>query len=83
MALLDYVAADYGGAVADGKVVSPDEYAEQGRFIADARQIAHELAGSADDPLVRQVDGVAALVASKAAAEERGRRLPRRLARPP
>jgi high-affinity iron transporter len=68
VALLDYVAADYGGAVADGKVVSPDEYAEQGRFITDAREIAQELSGAADDPLVRQVDGVAALVASKAAA---------------
>jgi high-affinity iron transporter len=68
VALLDYVAADYGGAVRDGQVVSPDEYAEQGRFMADAREIAHELAGSGDDPLVRQVDGIAALVASKSAA---------------
>jgi high-affinity iron transporter len=68
VALLDYVAADYGGAVKDGQVASPDEYAEQGRFIADAREIAHELVRSAEDPLVRQVDGIAALVAAKAAA---------------
>src|SRR5262245_25654507 len=68
VALLDYVAADYGGAVQDGRVTSADEYAEQGRFISDAREIAHELARSAEDPLVRQVDGVAAPVASKAPA---------------
>jgi high-affinity iron transporter len=70
VALLDYVAADYGGAVQDGRVVSADEYAEQAHFIADARQIAHELLRSADDPLLRQVDAVAAHVAAKAPAEQ-------------
>ncbi len=68
--LLDYVAADYGQAVRDGKVANPDEYAEQVRFVADAREIAHELAGSAADPLVRQVDAIAVRVAAKSAASD-------------
>ena len=66
--LLDYVAADYGGAVKDGAVLSGDEYAEQLRFMADARAIAHELAGAAD-PLVKQVDAISALLDGKAAAD--------------
>lgn len=32
--LLDYIAVDYGGAVAGGKVSSPSEYAEQSEFAA-------------------------------------------------
>jgi high-affinity iron transporter len=67
--LLDYVAADYGVAVKDGVVLSADEYAEQLRFMADAREIVHDLAG-ADDPLVKQVEAVAALLEAKAAPTE-------------
>jgi high-affinity iron transporter len=66
VSLLDYVAADYGLAVRDGRVASRDEYAEQVRFMSDAREIAHELTRSADDALVRSVDGIASLVAAKA-----------------
>lgn len=68
VSLLDYVAADYGGAVRDGVVASADEYAEQVRFVSDAREIAHDLAGSGDDPLVREVDAIAREVDRKAPA---------------
>ncbi|HET8646995.1 MAG TPA: hypothetical protein VFO85_15980, partial [Vicinamibacteria bacterium] len=53
VALLDYVAADYALAVSGGVVTSADEYAEQVRFVADALEIARELVGAADDPLLR------------------------------
>lgn len=36
--LLDYIAVDYGGAVADGKVVNAGEYAEMREFSATARE---------------------------------------------
>ena len=36
--LLDYVAVDYGGAVAGGKVVSPSEYAEMREFSASVHE---------------------------------------------
>lgn len=36
--LLDYIAVDYGGAVADGKVVNEGEYAEMREFSATARE---------------------------------------------
>lgn len=44
-AMLDYVAADYGGAVANGAVTSQDEYAEQLAFLDDAAKL---LAGLPD-----------------------------------
>ena len=72
VSLLDYVAADYGGAVRGGQVIQADEYDEQIRFLADARKIAGELvvarsqSDPASDPLVHGVQGVADLVAAKA-----------------
>jgi high-affinity iron transporter len=36
--LLDYVAVDYGGAVSNGKVASPSEYAEMREFSASVRE---------------------------------------------
>jgi high-affinity iron transporter len=58
--LLDYVAVDYAGAVADGKVVSAGEYAEMVEFAATAqRSIASLPAGAGHAQLV---DGSAALV---------------------
>jgi high-affinity iron transporter len=68
VSLLDYVAADYGQAVRDGAVTSADEYTEQVRFLADAREIARELAASAADPLVRDVEAIARQVDEKAPA---------------
>lgn len=46
-AILDYVAADYGGAVANGQITSADEYAEQVGFLQDAAALAVELPPSA------------------------------------
>jgi len=39
-AILDYVAADYPGAVAGGRITSQDEYAEQISFLDDAASLA-------------------------------------------
>lgn len=41
--LLDYISVDYGGAVADGEVVSPGEYAEMQEFTAGVAQLVGEL----------------------------------------
>jgi len=40
--LLDYIAVDYSGAVADGQITSPSEYAEQQEFAAT---VATKIAG--------------------------------------
>jgi high-affinity iron transporter len=45
-ALADYVAADYAGAVQNGKVVTASEYEEQRGLIAEARAIAATLTPS-------------------------------------
>ena len=73
VALLDYIASDYGGAVSDGQVQNPDEYAEQHRFTDDARKIAvsllHVREGAADpasDPLVAGIGAITDLVTQKA-----------------
>ncbi|HEX8954297.1 MAG TPA: FTR1 family protein, partial [Polyangia bacterium] len=70
-ALTDYVAADYAGAVRDGKIVAESEYEEQRGLIAEARTIAaslsptpgHEAARDALDDevqkLVRDADAKA------------------------
>src|SRR5687768_8349636 len=42
-AVLDYVAADYGEAVADGVVVDPEEYEEQLELLDEARRLAARL----------------------------------------
>lgn len=42
-AILDYVAADYGGAVVDGRIAEPAEYAEQLEFLDDAGALAAAL----------------------------------------
>ncbi len=54
VALVDYVAGDYGLAVENGVVVSPSEYDEQLRFLAEARSMAEALLGTsgAHDPLL-------------------------------
>jgi high-affinity iron transporter len=70
-ALTDYVAADYAGAVRDGKILAASEYDEQRGLIAEARTLAaslaplpgHEAARAALDgdvaKLVRDVDAKA------------------------
>jgi high-affinity iron transporter len=46
--LLEYLAADYGGAVQNGKVLSASEYAEQMEFIGMANEMGATLAKSPD-----------------------------------
>jgi high-affinity iron transporter len=46
-ALTDYVAADYAGAVRDGKILAASEYEEQRGLIAEARTIAATLSPTA------------------------------------
>jgi high-affinity iron transporter len=73
VALLDYVAGDYGGAVQDGVVVAPAEYEEQLRFVADARAMALSLLGPGageDDPVLSRVGQVEKQVQAKAAADD-------------
>ncbi len=69
VALLDYVGGDYGRAVRDGQVVSPFEYEEQLRFVADARGLARALlpAAPAGDPLLMDLAALEDRVRAKAA----------------
>lgn len=60
-AILDYVAADYSGAVKDGQVVSPDEYGEQIAFMRDAATLAEKIPDAREG-----VAAVTSLVAAKA-----------------
>lgn len=68
--LLDYVGVDYGGAVENGKVKSPDEYKEMVEFTAQARDGLRALAENpARAALLADADKLIALVAGKASAE--------------
>jgi high-affinity iron transporter len=69
--LLDYVAVDYAGAVDNGQVVNPAEYAEMVEFAGSIHARLSALpktAGQAD--LIRQAEGLQAAVARKAAPAE-------------
>lgn len=70
VALLDYVAGDYGRAVHEGVVASTLEYDEQLRFSADARALAARLVGpeQAADPLLARLAEIETHVRAKAAA---------------
>ncbi len=73
VALLDYVAGDYGRAVQDGQVQSAFEYEEQLRFVADARAMGARLLGQEarpDERLPEQLEKVATLVRDKAPAQD-------------
>jgi high-affinity iron transporter len=74
-AILDYVAADYGGAVKDGKVLDEGEYREQQSFMADAAVLAARVPG-AD---VAEVEALVAAKADPARVAEVARALRRRL----
>jgi high-affinity iron transporter len=50
--LLDYIASDYAGAVADGRVVSAEEYGEMKEFSAEALRSAMELPELTADPRI-------------------------------
>lgn len=69
--LLDYVAVDYGGAVANHAVVSATEYQEMQEFVATARtRLAALPAGTDHDAHLAQADQLVAAVAAKADAVE-------------
>ncbi len=73
--LLDYIAVDYGGAVAEGRVVSAQEYAEMQEFAglvlrqAAALERAGGGAGSGRPVLVPLAEALAKAVREKAPAE--------------
>src|SRR5262249_41409589 len=48
-AILDYVAADYGGTVKDGAILDATEDQEQLSFLRDAKDLARKLPQSADE----------------------------------
>jgi high-affinity iron transporter len=69
--LLDYVAVDYPGAVADGRVVSPAEYAEMREFSASVTTRLGVLPAHAErGALVSEARRLEAAVARKAPPEE-------------
>lgn len=68
--ILDYVAADYPAAVADGQVVNQLEYDEQLVFLDDAARMAAELPAADDAPdIAAAIAAIRAQVARKAAPE--------------
>jgi high-affinity iron transporter len=69
--LLDYVAVDYAGAVADGKVVSPSEYAEMREFSGSvAEKVAALPPGPAKSGLIDESRRFTSLVEGKASPKE-------------
>jgi high-affinity iron transporter len=69
--LLDYIAVDYRGAVADGRVTSPSEYAEMREFSASVTQRLSALpAHQAKAQLVTDARALEAAVARMAAPEQ-------------
>lgn len=65
--LLDYVAVDYGGAVANGAVLKASEYAEMQEFAATAERQLGELPDQTDKGiLLQQATALRAAVAAKA-----------------
>jgi high-affinity iron transporter len=65
--LLDYIAVDYAGAVANGRIVSQSEYAEMGEFARTARTNIQALPGnSSKQRLLAQAGALEAAIASKA-----------------
>src|ERR1700754_111764 len=65
--MLDYLATDYAGAVKDGAVISPSEYAEMREFAATARARLQSLPPNAESAkLLAQGDALIAAVEAKA-----------------
>jgi high-affinity iron transporter len=68
VALLDYVSGDYAQAVdPSGKVISPDEYAEQQGFVVEASRELRSEAGPAGEDLARRLDDLLARIDARAA----------------
>ena len=69
--LLDYLAVDYPGAVADGKVTSTAEYAEMVEFSASVRERISQLPPSATRArLITEAEAVQAAIARRAPSAE-------------
>ncbi|MEZ4404264.1 MAG: efflux RND transporter permease subunit [Kofleriaceae bacterium] len=68
-ALLDYVAADYGDAVVNGKIASDTEYREQVDFLRSARELVAKLPPAQAEPVLERIDVAVGLVDEKAQAE--------------
>ncbi len=66
--MLDYLATDYAGAVKDGAVISPSEYAEMREFTATARSRIGALKPTVATPaLMQQAHALVTAVDAKAA----------------
>ncbi len=67
--VVDYVAADYSGAVRDGQIIEASEWKEQRELLSEARKLIADLPGSAADrsALALQVAQVAQAVDARAA----------------
>lgn len=69
--LLDYLAVDYSGAVANGRVVSASEYAEMREFSGSVRQRLAALPTTSAQPgLVREADELVDAIDRKAAPQD-------------
>ena len=71
VALIDYVAADYGGAVRDGQVADENEYKEQLAFLKEAGERAAALPagkGDARSRVLTALDAATQLVMARAPA---------------
>lgn len=69
--LLDYLAVDYSGAVADGQVVSASEYAEMKEFSGSVRQRLAALPPTPAQPkLLSEADDLVAAISRKAPPSE-------------
>ena len=64
--LLDYLSVDYAGAVKDGKIISPSEYAEMNEFAGQVRErIAGLPATKAQPDLLAKAESLQATIAAK------------------
>ncbi|TMB26940.1 MAG: cytochrome c [Deltaproteobacteria bacterium] len=71
VALLDYVAGDYGRAVGPGgEVLSPDEFKEQQQFVLEAAREVRDDAGPAGEDLVTRLQALHSRVAARASPAE-------------
>ena len=67
--IVDYIGADYSGAVTEGRVASPDEYQEMQEFAAQALSLTQSLPEQSGKPaLLQQAETLKALVSQAAPA---------------
>lgn len=69
--LLDYMAVDYGGAVANGRIKSTSEYAEMTEFAASVSSRLHDLPAKPErQALLQGAANLQVVIASKGAPEQ-------------